>query len=284
MTREPDQPKEPHMTTDTVNPRQALDAAIDAARLSNPVIDHADGRRHALVPSGYSLQDVSDPHRLPPHIKAAATFNDRDSLTNYVNRFSDGRSILFADYDAGTITARLDWHHNNDNGLAPQQAAHCAGLKLRDSLEYSRWNKMQGALHSQEDFARFIEENVADVTDPDQSVLLEICRDLEATMGTAFKSGTRLESGDRSFIYETETRVKGEISVPTEIGLSIPLYHGEEPTDIRAKFRFKATAAGLLLGFAWHRVEYQRQAVFNEMATIIAGDTGLPVFFGRADR
>lgn len=259
----------------------AIDAAIYAGLFSDPIIDHDDGRRHVFVPQGFTLQDTTSPDHLPDHIKQAVTVDDRASLSAYANRFSDTRSILIADYDAGRIAAYLDWHFHNDEALAPQHATHRATLALRDSEEWDRWDRMEGALHAQDEFAFFIEENVADITDPDHSDMLEICRDLEATQGVAFKSGTRLESGDRSFVYESETKVKGKISVPTEIGLYIPLYFGEEPMALRAKFRFRATPEGLKLGFRWHRVEYVRQGVFRAMATQAAEETGLPVFYGR---
>lgn len=262
-------------------PRQTLDTAIDAARLAQPIIKHDDGRRHALVPEGYDLEEVTDPNHLPPHIKQKITVDDRASLTAYANRFSDKRSIIIADYDSGRIAAHLDWHDDNEHELAPQHSAHSVTLALRDSEEYKRWSKMENALHTQEEFALFIEENVADVIDPDDSTLLEICRELEATQGASFKSGTRLDNGDRSFIYENETRVKNEMVVPTEIKLAIPLYQGEEPTMITAKFRFRVKPDALYLGFNWHRVEYQRQAKFSELATVAADETGLPVFFGR---
>ncbi|WP_323779076.1 DUF2303 family protein [Leisingera sp.] len=262
-------------------PKQSLDAAIEAARLADPVIGGDDGRQHAFVPDGFTLKDISDPNILPEHISQTVVVDDRDSLTNYVNRFSDGRSILIADYDAGLIRAHLDWHTDNSTEMTRQHASHTATLKLRNSEEYDRWNKMEGEMHSQEEFALFIEENVSDISDPDHSVMLEICRDLEATQDVSFKSGIRLENGDRTFVYEDETKVKGDMIVPTEIGLSIPVYRGEEPVDIRAKFRFRPTASGLQLGFRWHRVEYMRQATFNAMAQQTAENTGRPYYFGR---
>lgn len=270
-------------TDDTFHPIHALDAAIDGARLASPQVRFADGREFAFVPDRYSLKDITPAHLLPDHIRQTVTVDDRHSLSQYTNRFSDDRTILMADYDTGTITAKLDWHKDNDDQdpCAPQQAAHFVHLILRDSEEFKRWNKMEGEMHAQADFAMFIEENVADVSDPDHSVLLEICRDLEATTDMKFRSGVRLENGDRTFHYEDETHVKNDLTVPTEISLSIPLYQGEAPTDIRAKFRFRPTPSGLLLGFRWHRVEYQRQATFSEMAHKVAEETGRPIFFGR---
>jgi len=267
--------------TTQVLPRTALDAGIDAARLINPTIEHADGRRHVFVPVGYQLKDISDPNALPDFIAQTVTLDDRDSLTAYANRFRDGRSIIIADYDAGAIIAQLDWHQDNENDLERQHSSHRATLKLRNSEEYDRWNSMEGDMHSQEEFALFIEENVCDVSNPDHSVLLEICRDLEATQGAKFRSGIRLDNGDRTFVYEDDTQVKNDLIVPTEISLSIPLYNGEPPVEIRAKFRFRATPSGLQLGFRWHRVEYMRQATFREMATLTADNTGMPVYFGR---
>lgn len=262
-------------------PRNALDAGIAAAALHKPVIEMEDGRRFAQVPDGFDLQNISDPHLLPPHIEQTITVDDRDSFTAYANRFSDDRSLIVADYDNGKISAYLDWHKDNNHELKPQKVKHTSTLRMRDSLEYERWSKMEGDLHSQSDFAYFIEENVADVTDPDSSDLVEICRELEATQGANFKSGQRLDNGDRSFTYENETHVKNQLAVPTQIKLLIPLYFGEEPTEITANFRFRVNPDGLRLGFQWHRVEYQRQAKFREMATLAADETGLPVFFGR---
>ena len=267
--------------TDANLPKNTLETGLLAAALANPTITHDDGRKHVLVPQGYHLQDVSDPNRLPPHIKQKLTADDRNSLTSYANRFSNDRSIIVADYDAGKIATHLDWHADNEHDLEPQHSTHSVTLVLRDSEEYRRWSTMENELHTQQEFAVFIEENVADVIDPDSSTLLEICRELEATQGATFKSGTRLDNGDRSFTYENETHVKSQMVVPTEIKLAIPLYQGEEPTTISAKFRFRVRPDGLFLGFNWHRVEYQRQAKFTEMATLAADETGLPVFFGR---
>lgn len=267
------------------DPKGALDAAIEAARIADPIINHTHGRKHAFVPEGFRLEDISDPDRLPPYIKQSITLNDRSSLIAYVNKFSDQRSILIANYDASTITARLDWHADSVaddayGALSAQANQHTATFKIANSLEYARWSKMEGEMHSQADFALFIEENVSDIIWPDHGEIIEICRDLEATQGAQFKSRTRLENGDTAFKYETETRVTNDVVVPDEIRLSIPLYFGEDPTEIRAKFRFRVSGGGLLLGFKWHRVEYQRQAKFQEMAHDASEQTSRPVFFG----
>ena len=76
-------------------------------------------------------------------------------------------------------------------------------------------------------------------------------------------------------------RTKGEVKVPREFRLAIPLFHGEAPSEIRCALRYRISPQGLVLGFEWRRVEYQRRAQFRELAYLIAEETGCPVFFGR---
>ena len=272
-------------------PDRELDAAIKAARLASPVVEGPHGQRHIFVPEGFELQAAHDPYALPPHIHGTRVEVDqRASLAAYVNRFSDARSILIADYDAGAIRAVLDWHYDNQSpdepalALSPQPRAHTCTLKLRASEEFRRWAAMENAYHEQAEFAAFLEENAVDVVDPEPAVLIEISRDLEGTQGVTFKSLTRLENGDRSFVYETETRAKGDIRVPREFTLEIPLYEGEEPTSLRCAFRWRISGGALQMGFQWRRVEYQRRAHFAQIANAAAEATGRPVFFGRVAR
>lgn len=148
------------------HPESALDAAIKAARLASPVIEGPHGSRHILVPEGFRLEAAHDPHALPPHIiKTAVVVDQRASLSAYVNRFSDVRSILIADYDAGSIKAVLDWHFDNqvvDGGsLDPQPREHSCTLKLRPSEEFKRWAEMENAFHGQAEFAAFLEKTLS---------------------------------------------------------------------------------------------------------------------------
>lgn len=262
-------------------PRDALDAAIDGARLASPVIEGAHGARRVLVPEGYRLEVWDDPHALPPVPSAVVEVDERESLVRYINRYRDDFSFLVADIDAGAVVAVLDWHAAPDE---PRHARHRAVLQLRDSEEFKRWNEAQGHLFAQDEFAAFLEENAVDVVEPASAVLIEISRDLEATQGVIFKSSTRLESGDRAFRYETETRAVGEVRIPTEFEVEIPLYQGEPPVRIRCAFRYKVTAGGLMIGFQWRRVAYQRQAHFAALAHQVAEDTGMTAHFGRVKR
>lgn len=265
-------------------PGHALDTAIAAARIASPVITGPGGTLHAFVPEKFRLVELENDRYLSPWPKQRITVDDRASLSAYANRFKGQRSILIADYDKGVISARLDWHADNlaDVPGATGADEHSVTLKLRFSEEFERWNGRAGKLVEQEEFARFLEENSVDVGMPEAATMIEIARDFEATVGQTYKSSNRLDNGDRKLVFETESKVRNDVIIPTVFTLSIPIYHGEEPDTLTCLFRWRAAGgAGVLLGFEWKRLEYQRRAHFAQIATAAAEETGLPLFFGR---
>lgn len=277
-------PTNPAPITAIINPRDALDTVLQGARIADPVITGPRGQQMVMLPKEFTLKELADDSILPARIRARITVDDRASLTAYANRYSTGLSILLADYDKGEISARLDWHGHNlaENTLAANADAHSVTLKLRQSEEFQRWNALAGKMLPQAEFARFLEENSADITRPEAATMIELSRDFEATSGQVYKSSTRLENGDRRIVFTQDSRGAGEVVIPTRFVLSIPIYNGEEPDALTCLFRWRATALdGLLLGFEWHRVEYQRRAHFVGIATAAAEETGLPVFIGR---
>lgn len=265
-------------------PGEALDTAIRAARMADPVITAPDGRRHLLIPPGFVAKVIEDDTRLPPRPNQKLTVDDRASLSAYINRFSDERSVIIADYDALTVTGRLDWHPHNqmEDFRAAGANVHQVCLKLRLSEEFARWNEKEGKFMPQDEFALFLEENAADICQPDPATMIEISRDFEATAGQVYKTSVRLDNGDRRLTYENETKARNDLIIPQKFFLSIPIYNGEEPTELTALFRWRASGGGsVTFGFQWHRVEYARRAHFAQIATTAAEETGLPVFMGR---
>lgn len=193
--------KEPVNALPTVSvaadPRAELEVALKAARLASPVIAQGD-RAYAFVPDGYSLKDISDPARLPDRVRQSVAFDDRASLVAFVNRFSNADTVLFADFNSLTITAAIDFHTSNEPQVEPRAVDFTAKLTLLPSEEFLRWDKMEGVMHPQEAFAEFLEENAVNIHTPDPATMIEISRELEASIGAVFKSKVSLENGDRS--------------------------------------------------------------------------------------
>lgn len=271
---------------DICSPGETLETVLKAARLAMPLHIGPDGRQFLTLPADFYIHELQDEGRLNPWPRQRVTVDDRASLSSYANRFSDARSVIVADYDALTISARLDWHHHNQDGTdggKPGPDAHSVTLKLRPSEEFTRWNEfVKAKFVDQETFARFLEENSADVQHPEPATLIEISRDFEATVGQTYKTSTRLDNGDRRIVFESDTRATNDVVIPQKITLRIPFYNGEQPSDIEAHFRWRGNGGGsVVFALEWHRVEYHRRAHFNAIAFAAAEETGLPVFLGR---
>ncbi len=246
----------------------------------------SDGRRYLVTPNGAQVKDVSDEHglsvSLPRYIKQTIILQTRDSLVDYVTRFKNESTLLFADIVTSTIVAAVDYHNRD----AAHHVAHRATLSLAFSEEWLLWSKISGQLKPQLEFARFIEENAADVRAPSGADLLETVRDLQAHRKVNFTKAVRTASDNESFEFSDETKAttkKGDLEIPTKFQLGLPVYFGESETELFAFLRWKldADAGGLALGIALHRAEQVRQAAFKQIVIDIGDRTDCAVVFGK---
>lgn len=248
-------------------------------------VELGDGRKFLVVPDGATSSEVSDENglkiSLPRYIQQRVTIQTNDSLVDYVVKFKKPETILLADVDANAIVALIDYH-------APEKAthvAHRATLTLSHSVEWKLWTGISGRLMPQLEFARFIEENGADIRAPEAADLLESVRDLQAHRKVNFTKAVRTASDNENFEFTTETEAKtrGGIELPTRFVLGVPVYFGEPDTELHAFLRWKIDPenGGLQLGIALHRAEHVRQAIFGQIVMDVAEKTGCPAIFGK---
>lgn len=230
--------------------------------------------------------DVSEPNavapKLPGHIGQWATVQTVDSLVDYVTHYKDagGRTLLFADIAQNCIVGVIDYHRAD----AAAHGAHRATLDLPHSEEWATWKKAHGQMVGQLDFARFIEENAADIVSPTGGDLLDVVRDLHAVRKVEFKKAVRTSSDNENFEFtdETDARTRsGAVEVPTKFDLRLPVYFNAEPVDLKAFLRWRLDDGKLQLGIALHRAEHARQAEFKRIVDDAAARTGCPVVYGR---
>ena len=249
---------------------QDVQSIIDALRDAKPFVA-ADGTEQLLVPQGYTIKGVSNPPSLNP------VFEDGDSLISYANAFDQGVRVLCASLVAGRVAIALDYPAS---GTELAERHHTATWRLEKSEAFSAWEQWEGALHEQEDFIRFLEENACDVVTPDAAKLLDLARDFAAIKTVTFKSSKRLSSGDREFEYRDETQTADRIQVPEKLALSIPIWEGEEPTTIECLFRYRMREGALKLGYEFHRMKPVMRASFKLAVHRVAEQTGLTPHFG----
>lgn len=264
---------------------EAVAALARAAAGVPAIVKNEEGREFLIVPTGHQHIEVTSPHgppaKKPAFLKQGVTLQAVESLVEYVNRFKSGDTVLFADIDQSSIAAALDYHG------APDKAAHFAHratMQLPFSEEYRTWKAIDGKLMPQLDFARFIEENAAEIVAPSGAELLEAVRDLQARRSVNFIKAVRTASDNECFEYadNTEARSKGDLELPTKFRLGLPIYFGEPPAELYAFLRWKLDDGSLTLGVKMHRLELVRQAVFKAIVMRVGDETGCPVVFGKA--
>ncbi|MBN8955039.1 MAG: DUF2303 family protein [Rhizobiales bacterium] len=259
--------------------------AVNGTRQAHTV-SAADGREFLVIPQNYTSQEVTDPHgapaKKPPFVKQSVTLQATDSLVEYVNRFKSADTVLFADISSNTINALIDYH---GAPATPAHVAHRATMTLPFSEEWKIWQSINGKLMPQLEFARFIEENGADVRAPEGAELLEVVRDLQARRNVNFTKAVRTATDNENFEFSDETEArstKGGIELPAKFLLGVPVYFGEPDRELYAFLRWRLGEGALQLGIALHRHEHVRQAEFKQIVVNVGSLTGCPVVFGKA--
>jgi uncharacterized protein YfdQ (DUF2303 family) len=265
------------MTTEV---KTIADLAVAASGKPETIVTEG-GREFLITPDGLKVQEVTEPGAklLPDHIVQGVTLQTVDSIVDYAERFKTDTSVLFADIEHNTIVAAIDYH-------APAAAGHVqhsAKMALPHSVEWKAWAGINGKMMEQLEFARFLEENAADIEAPSGADVLEACRDLQARRKVNFIKAVRTSSDNENFEFtdETEARTKGGVELPAKFKLSIPVYFDDAPHELFAFLRWRLDDGSLKLGIALHRAEHVRQAVFKSIVTDVAERTALTAVFGR---
>lgn len=208
------------------------------------------GRKIELIPDGYHIEDIEKYTDRPRRIEHKVIFNRMRSFADYVIQFKDVDSRLFCNEPGGVATVILDYSQvaqAKDAVAVPRWHAHAAVLTRSTSPEFAAWSKILcGKWLSQAELVEFLEDNLADIVDPDQATVLESVSMLEAKRTVRFKSGVKTHNGDLQFAYEQETTAtagttKGVLNVPMALKVAFPLWKGEPVVtfEIRLKYRIQ---------------------------------------------
>lgn len=253
------------------------------------------GERQLIVlpngDGGYDLNDVTPPHTLPPprptYVSQVVQMHDAASLIAYVNRFKSDATMLFASLSTSSIEAAIDYHKP---GIAavPQAdlVAHRANMTIPFAEEWRTWTEIDGRMMGQLQFVRFLEENAVDIVAPATADLIEVCRDIQGLRNVEFTSVVRAESNTAERFMYADTagvRGKGEVDVPREFTLSIPVYFNDRAYNVRALLRNEIEDGKLKLGIKLWRREYVRQTAFRNIMGEIETATKITPLFGHRD-
>lgn len=266
-------------STETLDPGSVLAAPAE------------DGRVYVVDTDAYAEH--------PRHIEAKRVVGDAESFVRYVTKHVvDGHTEVYADVPSSSVVAVLDSHDAGQGGWQK----HTARLELRKTKSWEAWEKVDGVLLQQTEFAEFIEQQALDVRSPETAVLIEIAQSFQAKTSVDFEGGERLDSGQVRLEYkETVTAKagqKGHIDIPNELELLLRPYIGGPVYVVYARFRYRLRGSQLGLGVVLTRPTEILDAAFADIVTeirdgktVVKGDektvvhegipTSVPVYSGR---
>lgn len=307
--------------------KDAVELAVDnmLSRVEPRFLKNADGREFLLLPPGavggssgmtaeWKHIEVTALNALevlaPKLITQAVKVQDVASIMNYVNRFKNADSALFADISSSTILGVIDYHHAHmpdlqsatdgsggapDLGPAASHTKHTVSLTIPKSLEWETWTGIDGRLMSHVDFSNFLEENSMDIlplgvaTNRDGEVIedapttiLELCRELQVK--STYGAASEIRNGDYISVEMQkgdDISTKRNVALPVSIDLNIPVYFGEQAVLMKAFMRRKVDGGQLKLGIKLQRPEQARQDEFKRIVTEIEQGVMLATLYGK---
>lgn len=256
----------------------AIEAGENLAAAQNITRD-AGERTIIILKSGYSIQYIDNKQLVPDRKKGTKKFVSAKSFCSYVNKHKDpDETVIIADEDQGNICAIL-----NDHGATqPNWSDFNALLKLGFSEQWKTWyeksrNAAPGSF-SQADFADFIEDNRADMKtgtfknsageDVENLSPLELSAlvtNLNITSEEKFSSKIDRITGEEKLLYENEETGKGEIVLPRQIFLAIPVYRGGDLFEVKVRLRRRTRGGIASFHYIIDQIPLLKEAAFEKI-------------------
>jgi uncharacterized protein YfdQ (DUF2303 family) len=263
-------------------------AIIEAGLHLGDIRKTSAGREFVVLPEGSALRDLDLLLDNPRRQKASVAVTEVDSFIRYLKAFggSNARTFAAINPEAGTaiFSAILDYHEGNEGTAG--WGGHRVTFQAIQTPEWKVWSKNDRKPVGQSEFARFVEDNLGDIVQPDGAQMLEIAKTLEAKTSVDFKSGIRLENGDHHLHYVTETTGraggKGELEIPGTFVLGIAPFQGGPAYKVSARLRYRISEGHLSLWYELVSPHKVVEAACKEIVDTINSETGQQAFMGVA--
>ena len=205
MTTPTNNPPAPAASQTTVSSTMKEAAALVALSTAAARSEAIAGSHHLVVPAGFAHKDITDlVERVQPAPRRKAGEIRLKSLESLLDVLEDqaanGVGYVYADPDKRTITAVF----NDQRGDLAGWRDHRAVFAAEYTPEFETWLRHNKQPKGQTEFAEFIEDNFADITEPAAQQLLDVATTIQAKTDIAFSSAKRLQDGQTQLGY-TET-------------------------------------------------------------------------------
>jgi uncharacterized protein YfdQ (DUF2303 family) len=208
----------------------------------------------------------------PTFHKGLVTLLDGPSFIAYVNEHKTETSAVYASLNPCKFVAVLDEHPRAQSGK-PAWRDFRATFTPALSVEWTTWmakNGQKASFDSTEEFAYFIENNMADFTDPPAAAMLEMALNFKVAQSVTYKAARRLQDGQVNLEYVNEvngTAGAGGVRIPEEFEIEIPIFAGlaEPPEKIKARLRYRLANGHLKLYYDLVRPEKILESAFKRL-------------------
>jgi len=291
--------------TDTLGETETADIAKLTSLIDTEVpvsiVTTDDGRTFVARRTDFALDNVTPKHAAkieqPKWVNQTVTVQRASSLRDYVTRFKNDGTLLFADIVNSKIVGAIDYHREPQRENAPEAptvadneslsnpsprlGTHNVVLQLKHSEEWARWLGKNEKLMDQIEFADFLEENGMDVSDPTGAALLELCRDIHAMSGSVVKSVVRQGDYRKMEVQRENSAVTQEgAELPVKFTIFIPVYFGESAILVDCMTRVKVSSGMAMFGYKMIGAEKHRQDEFNRIVEAVSVDTNTLAVYG----
>jgi len=229
---------------------------------------------------------IAEERRATPRaLVAVQTLTDVDSFTRYVNRFKNADSAIFADAEAVKLRAVLDFHAPSSTPENQRWGRHRALYACPLSEPWKRWTAFDGKPMSQDEFADFIDANMADLTSPtatdvdvaQPAAVLEMARNLQVRTKGAFERQVNQTTGESNFLARTENETTST-KIYRAFALKLPVFRNGEPWRVEARIRFKLAEQKATFSYHLHQRIETIEHAFAEVCKVVGDATSLPIF------
>lgn len=243
---------------------------------------------HAIVPQGFKLEDISQAvektQLTPLRKKGTVHLKELNSLLDYCENmvlWDDGEinGFIYADPDDCKITAVFNDHLRN-----PGWRDHRAVFKAEHTPEFKNWMDHNKSPMSQTEFAEFIEENFADITEPAAQSLLDVATTIQATTGINFSSSKRLQNGQVQLQYtemiDARAGTNGALEIPKEFTLGLRIFKNGEGYKLKNRLKYRLSAGSVKFWYEIDRPERAIEDAFSGYVTTLREKSGYQVLLG----
>lgn len=245
---------------------------------------------HAIVPKDFKLEDISKAvERMQPtprRKQGTVLLKDLDSLLLYCadqdaadSERASNFGYIYADPDSRKITAVF-----NDQRLTEGWRDHRAEFKAEYTPEFAKWLGKDKHQFGQTEFAEFIEDNMADITEPAATAMLEMATTIQAKTDINFSSAKRLQNGQVQLAYteaiDARAGANGAMEIPKEFSLGLRIFKNGAGYKLKARLKYRLHSGSIKFWFELDRPERAVEDAFSGYVATVRDESGYKVLLG----